>query len=183
MFFLFSWSCIICPAQVKWSAQTGSDNNRQYNQPCHQDMASWPQQCWDAMRQQGLSQKKKKKRFFFFKGGGSWQMRRWKTKNTRGENRKQKKKKKRGVDKTEEGEAGWKIGRCTTGWWNRARKAKRERSGTASQTIVKQRNKKKDTKGKGDKLRRGHGGDGQRQGEPKYKDNVRFNTSLKREKN
>lgn len=32
-------------------------------------------------------------------------MRRWKTKNTRGENRKQKKKK-RGVDKTEEGEAG-----------------------------------------------------------------------------
>lgn len=42
---------------------------------------------------------------------------------------------------------------------------------------------KKDTKGIGDKLRRGHGGDGQRQGEPKYKDNVRFNTSLKREKN
>lgn len=148
---------------LKWSVETRTDDNRQSNQSGLGGLTGWPQQCLSIMRHHGLSEEKKGKRRMELPEGEVA------NKNTRAGKIESRKMKSR--QDTEGGEAGWKIGRCTTGWWNRARKTERESGGTAAQTILKKhRNKKRrHTKGKEDKSSRGQGGTGRDGGSPQDK--------------
>lgn len=160
---------------LKWSFRTGTDDNRKSNQSCHQGLTGWPQQCLSIMRQHGPSgrEKKKKKRKMKLPD------REVGNKNTRAE--KIESRKIKSWQDTQTGGAGWKIGRCTTGCWNRVRKTEKEKSGTAAQTIVKKQrnNKRRVTKGIEDIKQRAVRNMKSWVAQKKKK-NVRLNFSLKR---
>lgn len=125
--FLSTLSRVVCPP-VTLAVSSGQLRQGQMtiDNPASRATKAWLVDLSDVLsiiRQRGLSGNKRK-------GGWSCQTGRWETKNMRTGKTESREMKSR--QDTEGQEAGWKIGRCTTCWWNRARKTGREEWNSSS---------------------------------------------------